>query len=84
MARASYSGRSDGGADCVLMSMVVSPQFSAAELKLILHALLDARVVLQAVDGGLLQHPPHPPVHLHDLSPEIARVEAALLLVTAA
>lgn len=63
--------------------VVASPQFTSAELKLILHALLDARVVLQAVEGGMLQHPPHPPVHLHDLSPELARVEAALLLVTA-
>ena len=66
------------------MAMLASTQFTAAELKLILHALLDARVVLQAVEGGLLQHPPQPPVYLHDLGPEIARVEAALLLVTAA
>lgn len=64
------------------MTTAVSPQFTAEELKLILHALLDARVVLQAVEGGLLQHPPEPPVYLHDLSPELARVEAALMLVT--
>lgn len=65
------------------MPLVAHPQFTADELKLILDALLDARVVLQAVEGGLLQHPPQPPVHLHDLSPELARVEAALMLVTA-
>ncbi|MEJ7932097.1 hypothetical protein WG922_19145 [Ramlibacter sp. AN1015] len=63
---------------------VALPQFTADELRLILDALLDARVVLQAVDGGLLQHPPQPPVYLHDLTPELARVEAALMLVTAA
>lgn len=61
-----------------------APQFTHAELKLIFDALLDARVVLQAVEGGTLQHAAEPPVHLHDLGPELTRVEAALMLVAAA
>ncbi|MES2480391.1 MAG: hypothetical protein V4609_00200 [Pseudomonadota bacterium] len=61
-----------------------APQFTNAELKLIFEALLDARVVLQAVEGGTLHHGAEPPVHLHDLGSELARVEAALMLVAAA
>lgn len=60
------------------------PQFSSDELRLILDALLDARLVLLAISGGTLIHPYEPPLHLHDLTPEITRVEAALLLIGAA
>lgn len=66
------------------MVSVASPQFSADELRLILDALLDARLVLQAIAGGTLIHPLEPPLHLYDLAPEISRVEAALLLIGAA
>ena len=59
-------------------------QFTNAELKLISDALLDARGVLQAVEGGTLQHAAEPPVRLHDLGPELSRVEAALMLIAAA
>ncbi len=66
------------------MVPAAAPQFTADELRLILDALLDARLVLQAIAGGTLIHPFEPPLHLHDLAPEITRVEAALLLVGAA
>ena len=66
------------------MVPAAAPQFTADELRLILDALLDARLVLQAIAGGTLIQPSEPPLHLHDLSPEISRVEAALLLVGAA
>ncbi len=66
------------------MVPAAAPQFTADELRLILDALLDARLVLQAIAGGTLIHPFEPPLHLHDLTPENTRVEAALLLVGAA
>lgn len=67
------------------MQSATSPlgQFTGDELKLIFDALIDARLVLQAVDGGMLQHPPEPPILKLELREEINRLEAALLLVAA-
>jgi len=84
MARWSYSNPSQPVPDWHMPTTACAPQFTKAELKLIFDALLDARVVLQAVEGGILQHAAQPPVHVHDLGPELARVEAALMLVAAA
>ena len=59
-------------------------QFSAAELRLLRDALLAARLVLQAANGGLLQRRAEPErVRLH-LDEELSRVEAALMLITTA
>ena len=62
----------------------LASQFTSAELKLIFDALIDARLVLQAVDGGTLQHPTEPPIVKLELGEEINRLEAALMLVAAA
>ncbi len=56
-------------------------QFTPAELKLLLEALLDARLVLSAIDGGTLQPPFEEPQIKLDLGEEINRLEAALMLV---
>jgi len=84
MAQWSYLRRPHAVPNWHMPTTARAPQFTNAELKFIFDALLDVRVVLQAVEGGILQHPGEPPVRLHDLGPELARVEAALMLVAAA
>ncbi|AEG91498.1 Hypothetical protein Rta_04270 [Ramlibacter tataouinensis TTB310] len=56
-------------------------QFTPEELKLLLDALLDARLVLSAIDGGTLQPPFEEPQIKLELGDEINRLEAALMLV---
>lgn len=61
-----------------------STQFTPDELKLLLDALLDARLVLSAIDGGTLQPPFEEPQIKLELGEEINRLEAALMLVASA
>jgi hypothetical protein len=56
--------------------------FTPRELSAIQLALVDAYTVLAAVNGGTVQHPVHGVAEALDLTDEMIRVDAALMLVS--